>query len=298
MVTRFCEIDDFCRSLLAGEHPQLPARSGQKKGRGGCLSWSEVMTSRVFFPASHDRTFQHFYQGQMLLPGRAEFPGRPRYKRFVELIPMAWLALCGYLPTRPGPATGLQCIDSLPLRVCHHRRLSSHKVLAGLAQRGQSSRGWCYGFPLPLVSKAQGEVLGLTLTPGHSDDRRPVAKLVPQRWGQWFGERGDLGQELLEQLWAQGLPLITKLKRHRRNKLMPLLDKLLLRKRALLECVHDQRKNSSQLQHPPHRSAINGIVNRLAAVVAYTFPPQKPALDRFVASQNQAQQLLLAALTV
>jgi hypothetical protein len=38
----------------------LPARSGQKKGRSGCLSLSEVMTIVVFFHASHYRTFKHF----------------------------------------------------------------------------------------------------------------------------------------------------------------------------------------------------------------------------------------------
>jgi DDE family transposase len=184
----FCEIDDFCRSLWAREHPQLPARSGQKKGRGGCLSWSEVMTIVVFFPASHYRTFKHFYQGQMLMQGRAEFPGLPSYNRFVELIPMALLPLCGSLPTHKGQPTGLQFIDSLPIRVCHNRRISSHQVFAGLAQRGKSSRGWFYGFKLHLVINEQGEVLGLTLTPGNTDDRRPVAKLVRQLWGKLLGD--------------------------------------------------------------------------------------------------------------
>jgi IS5 family transposase len=298
MVTMFCEIDDFCRSLLAREHPQLPARSGPKKGRGGCLSWSEVLTIVVFFHASHYRTFKHFYQGQMLMQGRAEFPGLPSYHRCVELIPMALLPLCRYLQTRKGQPTGIQFIDSLPIRVCHNRRISSHKVFAGLAQRGKSSRGWFYGFKLHLVINEQGEVLGLTLTPGNTDDRRPVAKLVRPLWGKLFGDRGYLSQELFEQLWAQGLPLITKLKRNRKNKLLLLLDKLRLRKRALMECVNDQLKNISQMEHTPHRSATHRIVNMLAAVVAYTFQPKKPALDRFVASQNQEQQLLLAAITV
>jgi transposase len=298
IVTMFCEIDDFCRFLWAREHPQLPARSGQKKGRGGCLSLSEVMTIVVFFHASHYRTFKHFYLGQMLTQGRAEFPGLPSYNRFVELIPMALLPLCGYLQTRKGQPTGIQFIDSLPIRVCHNRRISSHQVFAGLAQRGKSSMGWFYGFKLHLVINEQGEVLGLTLTPGNTDDRRPVAKLVRQLWGKLFGDRGYLGQELFEQLWEQGLQLITKLKRNMRNKLMPLLDKLLLRKRALIECVNDQLKNISQIEHTRHRSAINGIVNMLAAVVAYTFQPKKPALDRVVASQTQEQQLLLAAITV
>src|SRR5947209_4968641 len=98
MVTIFCDIDDFCRSLLARKHPQLPARSGQKKRRDHGLSLSEVMTILVWwFHASHDRTFQPFYQGQLLTQGKTEFPGLPSYNRFVELIPLALLPLGGYL---------------------------------------------------------------------------------------------------------------------------------------------------------------------------------------------------------
>src|SRR3982751_1314300 len=298
MVTMFCEIDDFCRSLLAREHPQLPARSGQQKGRGRGLSLSEVMTIVVFFHVSHYRTFKHFYQGRMLTQGRAEFPSLPSYNRFVELIPLTLVPLCSFMQTRKGQPTGIQFIDSLPIRVCHNRRISSHKVFAGLAQRGKGSMGWFYGFKLHLVINDRGEVLGLTLTPWNTDARRPVSKLVRQLWGKLFGDRGYLGQELFEQLWTEGVQLITKLKRKMKNKLMPVLDKLLLRKRALIECVNDQLKNISQIEHTRHRSAANGIVNMLAAVVAYTFQPKKPALDLSTITENQAQQLLLAAVTI
>jgi Transposase DDE domain len=83
-----------------------------------------------------------------------------------------------------------------------------------------------------------------------------------------------------------------------KNKLMPLFDKLLLRKRALIECVNDQLKNVSQIEHTRHRSAVNGVVNMLAAVVAYTFQPKKPALDLSTTSESQAQRLLLAAVAI
>jgi Transposase DDE domain len=158
--------------------------------------------------------------------------------------------------------------------------------------------GWFYGFKLHLVINDRGELLGLTLTPGNTDDRRPVAKLVRSLWGKLFGDRGYISQELFEQLWAQDLQLITKLKRNMKNKLMPVLDKLLLRKRALIECVNDQLKNVSQIEHTRHRSAANGIVNMLAAVVAYTFQPKKPALDLSTMSESPAQQLLLAAVAI
>ena len=77
-----------------------------------------------------------------------------------------------------------------------------------------------------------------------------------------------------------------------KNHLMPVIDKLLLRKRALIECVNDQLKNISQIEHTRHRNPVNGIVNIIAAVIAYTFQPKKPTLDLFTADGNQAQQLL------
>ena len=76
---------------------------------------------------------------------------------------------------------------------------------------------------------------------------------------------------------------------------MPVLDKVLLRQRALIECVNDQLKNSSQIEHTRPRSATNGMVNMVAAVVAYTFPSKKPALDLSTNQSSSDHQLLLAA---
>jgi hypothetical protein len=297
IVPVFCDIDDFCQRFLASRPQALEAHSTPKRKRPCALALSEILTILVYFHASHYRTFKHFYLDHMLGQRRAEFPHLLSYTRFVELIPLALLPLCAYLQTRQGACTGLQFIDSLPIRVCHNRRIHSHKVFAGLAQRGKSSMGWFYGFKLHLVINEQGELLGVTLTPGNVDDRRPVQKLVRHLWGKLFGDRGYISQELFEQLWAQNLQLITKLKRNRKNKLLPVLDKLLLRQRALLEAANDQWKNISQIAPTRQRSATPGLVNRLAAAVAYTFPPKKPALDRATTTENQAQQRLLAAVT-
>ena len=294
----FCQIDDFCRRFEPAWQHQLLASAGKKRNRTSRLSLSEIMTILVLFHDPHDRTFKHFYLRQVHAHWQAEFPALPSYSRFVELIPTALLPLYTYLQTRRGSCTGIQFIDSLPIRVCHNRRIHSHKVFAGLAQRGKSSMGWFYGFKLHLVINEQGEVLGLTLTPGQVDDRQPVPQLVHKLWGKLFGDRGYISQNLFEQLWAEGLPLVTKLKRNMKNKLMPLLDKLLLRKRALIECVNDPLKNISQIEHTRHRSAVNGMVNIVAAVVAYTFQPKKPALDLLARQDSPNQQLLLANMTV
>jgi hypothetical protein len=87
--------------------------------------------------------------------------------------------------------------------------------------------------------------------------------------------------------------LLTKRKRNRKNPMMPLLDKVLLRQRALIECVNDQWKNISPTEHTRHRSPLNGIVHMITALVAYTFQSKKPASDLF--TTGRAQQPLLPA---
>jgi hypothetical protein len=154
IVTVFCDIDDFCQHLLEAQYPQLTACSSQKRYRSRSLTLSEVMTILVFFHASHYRTFKHFYFAHILEQRHAEFPALPSYTRFVELIPWTLLPLCAYIQTRKGPVTGLQFIDSLPIRVCHNRRIHSHKVFTGLARRGKGSMGWFYGFKLHLVIRS------------------------------------------------------------------------------------------------------------------------------------------------
>jgi hypothetical protein len=59
---------------------------------------------------------------------------------------------------------------------------------------------------------------------------------------------------------------------------MPLLDKILLRKRSLIETVNDQRKNISQIERARHRSPTNFVVNLIAGLIAYTHQPKKPTL--------------------
>jgi hypothetical protein len=94
------------------------------------------------------------------------------------------------------------------------------------------------------VINDQGELLALCLTPGNVDDRRPVPRLARRLFGKLFGDRGYISQPLAEQLWVRyGLRLITKVRRNLRERLLAYTDKLLLRKRALIESVNDQLKN-------------------------------------------------------
>ena len=130
--------------------------------------------------------------------------------------------------------------------------------------------------------------MAFQITAGTVDDRQPVPRWVKGLTGKLFGDRGYLSQKLFETLLEQDLQLITQLRKGMQNKLLPLADKLLLRKRALIETINDQLKNISQVEHTRHRSVINWMVNLLAGLVAYTHQPKKPSLNL---SQNQLKLL-------
>ncbi|WP_016762423.1 IS982 family transposase, partial [Leptospira kirschneri] len=125
------------------------------------------------------------------------------------------------------------------------------KVFKYIAQRGKSSTGWFYGFKLHLIINDQGELLSFMVTPGNVDDRnlKVIFPLVKNIYGKLFGDRGYISQSLFESLYEKGIQLITKLKKNMKNKLMPLVDKILLRKRAIIESVNDELKNICQIQH-------------------------------------------------
>lgn len=276
IVTLFCEIDDFCTQLEPELNRYLlPVRQRERESR---MHLSEVMTILVWFHVVGYRNFKQFYLHEVSKHLRHEFPHLVSYNRFVELQRAALLPLCIYLKSRYGECSGLSFIDSTPLAVCHNRRIHSHQVFAEVAARGKSSVGWFYGFKLHLVVNDAGELLTCCLTPGNVDDRKPVPQLVKELWGKLFGDKGYLSQPLREQLLDQDLQLITKLRRNMQNKLIPLMDKLLLRKRAILETIVDQLKNISQIEHTRHRSVWNFMGNLIAGLIAYTWRPSKPSL--------------------
>lgn len=278
IVPLFCDIHDFCQDFEPLMNGHLIEEGKKKRHRKGTLHLSEVMTLIVAFHQSGYRTFKHYYQRHVCVYLRWAFPRLVSYNRFVELMSDALLPLCAYLKTRKGQCSGISFIDSMPIAVCHNRRIPSHRVFAETAQRGKNSVGWFYGFKLHLVVNDCGEILAVQLTPGNTDDRVPVPKLVEDLFGKLFGDKGYISQQLFDLLYADGVQLVTKIRKNMKNKLMPVWDKLMLRKRAIIESVYDQLLNISQIEHTRHRSGFNFLVNVVSALIAYTHQEKKPSL--------------------
>ena len=275
----FCLVDDFCKIYLPTCRKQLINSGIKKRNRDARLSSSEIMTILIYFHQSHYRNFKHYYLSYVSQVLKAHFTGLVSYNRFVELTKSVMVPLCCFLQTLKGDQTGIYFIDATTIAVCHPKRANRNKVFRGLAKKSKSTMGWYFGFKLHLVINDKGELIAFKVTSSTTDDRHPVVDLARSLSGKLFGDKGYISQKLFAKLYDQGLQLITRLRRNMKAKLMPLIDKLLLRKRSVIETINDQLKNISQLEHTRHRSPVNFMVNVLGALIAYAFQPKKPSIN-------------------
>jgi hypothetical protein len=274
----YCAVDDFWQSFEPHWRARLLDNGKPQRQRAGDLSESEMMTLVIHFHQARYRDFKTYYTEFVQVYLRAEFPTLVSYPRFIQRLPSILEPLCVFLRHSFGRCTGIAFIDSTALAVCDNRRIHAHSVFQDLAARGKTSMGWFFGFKLHLIINDRGELLAVQVTPGNVDDRKPVPRLAQRLWGKLFGDKGYLSQPLRDQLRARGVHLITRLKANMKNQLMLLSDKLLLRKRAIIETVVDQLKNISQIEHTRHRSPVNFMVHLVAGLLAYCFQPKKPSL--------------------
>lgn len=273
----FCSIDDFCRSYLPVWRQNLLSHES-KRNRARSLSESEVMTILSAFHLSHYRDFKAFYLGYVCQHWHNAFPKLVSYSRFIEYVPSILVPLCAYLHSLFGKCSGISFLDSTKIAVCDNHRIKQHKVFKDIARRGKTSTGWFYGFKLHFFINDEGELLSLTLTTGEIDDRRPVPDLIAGLFGKVFADKGYVSQKLFDLLQEKGITLFTKLKKGMKAKLMLLSDRLLLRKRAIIESVIDQLKNISQIEHTRHRASTGFLANLFGALIAYCHQPKKPSL--------------------
>lgn len=281
LVELFCAIDDFVKVFEPFYNQNLIEAKILKRIRKSKLSLSEVMTIIVYYHYLGYKNFKYYYIRHVCKYLKKDFPNLVSYNRFVELMSKALIPLIVYLNIKLGKATGISFIDSTSLNVCHNRRIHSHKVFKGLAQRGKTSKGWFYGFKLHLTINDKGELLGLFVTPGNVDDRNEqvIQNITKNIFGKMYGDKGYVSKILFELLFKRGISLFTKIKKNMENKLMPMYDKLMLKKRALIECVIGQFKEKCNIEHTRHRSIINFFVNIVSALINYTFFEKKPSLN-------------------
>jgi uncharacterized membrane protein (UPF0136 family) len=275
LLETFCQIDDFCKTYEKSIAPKTIGRKSACR-----MTTSEVVTIVVMFHQSNYRNFKAYFKQCVAVHYKKEFPKLLSYNRFVEVKAGCLTVLAAYLKHQAiGKKSDVAFVDSTAIAVCHNKRSMRNRVFAGFAKKTKSTMGWYFGFKLHLVVNSCGEILSCCITKSTTDDRKPVPQLVAGLQGKLFGDKGYISKKLTDSLASQGLKLITTVRRNMKNKLLPLAEKLLLRKRFVIETINDQLKNISQIEHTRHRSLTNFLINCLAGLVAYTMAPKKPSIQ-------------------
>lgn len=279
IILLFCFVDDFCKECEKQMRNYLIEnnKKTRKPTRVSGLEMSEIITIILLFYRSNMLNFKVFYK-HLELHHKRDFTKMPTYERFCAIkqkaIPMLmWLFKC-ILSQGQSEAY----IDATALRVSHNKRMNSHKVFKGIAAVGKSTMGWFYGFKLHLVIDLQGNIINARLTKGNCDDRSPVEDLIQEFQGVIYGDKGYISQDLFSRLWKKGVKLVTGVKANMKNKFMILKEKILLRKRSLIESVFSVLKRNG-LEHSRHRSVHGFILHILGSLISYQLNRKKPEIS-------------------
>lgn len=295
LVTLFYLVDEFCKKF----EPDWRARqieSGERiRVKQGTMTLPEVMTIVIWFHASNHRTFKKYYLEHVSIHLRDSFPNLVSYTRFLELMSEAALPLLALMMSLLAPATLVNFVDSTTLDVCDNKRIWKHRVFKGIATRGKSSMGWFFGLKLHLTVNERGEITSFLLTPGHTADNNQelMLKLTEKLTGKLYADKGYISHDLFLSLLQKGIHLITGIRRNMKNQLLSLWDKLMLRKRSIIETINDQLKNTQQIEHSRHRSPQNFIVNLISGLICYQLQPKKPSIHYTKQQQGLLTQPLL-----
>lgn len=286
----FCSVDDFCLVFEPALEKRQLSTGKKTRKRRFTMSTSEIVTITVLFHLSGIRTFKHFYTGYVQKHLQNEFPCTVSYNRFVELMQSNMLTLALYMKTCClGECTGISFLDSTPIRACKNKRITQNKVFKDIANIGKSTMGWFYGFKLHIVVNDKGELLDFIITQANVDDRAPLKEdnFLKKIFGSLYADKGYISKELTTLLFDQDIHLVTGIRNNMKNVIMTLKDKILLRKRSVIETINDQLKNIAQAEHSRHRSFGNFITNLVASLIAYSFQDKKPSIKFETENTNQ-----------
>ena len=260
-------LEEFASMYQEWEKKQL-LPSCKQRHRHGRMTLGERLTILIFFYISPCKNFKNYYINYLAKFYKNEFPQLISYSRFIQTMPHLFAPLCVLLHCLKGERTGHYIVDSTHIPVCHNKRINRHKVFKGLAQRGKTTMGWFFGFKLHVVINNKGEVMAIKITGGNVSDRSVLKDLVKNLFGKIYADKGYISKKLFKELWRKGLHIITGIRKNMKNYLMPMIDKINLRKRFKIETFFSQLKEKYNLVHSRHRSQSNFFVHVFAIIAA------------------------------
>lgn len=280
LTTIFYHTDEFCKLFEKEFSIRVLSEGKNIRKRSSSLLLSEVMTIVIYYQQSGYKTFKDYYTKNNEL--KSAFPGLTSYNRFVELQQKIAMPLAIFTKLYAlGTCDGISYIDSFSLSVSHQKRISSHKTFQEFAARGKTSVGWFYGFKVHVVINGWGEIIDFAITTGNivDNNEQVIEKITKKIYGKVYGDKGYLlNAELFEKLYSKGIHIVTKIRSNMKNKFMDMKDKIMLKKRGVIESVGAILKEDLNIEHSRYRSPISLMINVLAALTAYGFRKKKPSI--------------------
>ena len=134
----YCMADDFCKEFtFQQEKYMIKDKKTNHRNKPNRMSDAEIMVILILFHSGGFRCFKHYYKEYVCKHLKHLFPRQVSYNRFIELEKEVLLPLTIFIKkVLLGTCTGINFVDSTPLRVCRNQRILIHKTFEGLAERG------------------------------------------------------------------------------------------------------------------------------------------------------------------
>jgi len=140
--------------------------------------------------------------------------------------------------------------------------------------------GFFFGFKLHILIDHLGHIVKFRFTKASMSDNNKdnIVSFLDGLKGKVYADKGYINQKMWEELMNSGLQIITKIRKNMKNKLIPMMDKLLLMKRGIIESAFNLMITQCDLEHSRHRSPINAFSSMVAALIAFTYLDHLPTI--------------------
>lgn len=271
----FDHVDNLINVMNNSSQKKLFITFNPKGGRPSGLSLQSILAFGIFRYAVGIKDIKHYHR-YLINHFPKELGHIPTYPNFNHLINQSTsyvicllLLICHY---NKSSMPSLYFLDSSPLKVCENKRIFAHKVCEGIAKRGKSSMGWFFGFKLHVVCDALGRLVSIMITPGNTDDRKFVLKLLKNLKGLCIADAGYISKKLMGLLYKQNLLFITDVKKSMKR-LMSKTEHALLKQRQRVEGVFSSLKHRLKAEASIARSPLGYLSRCLYACLTFALAP-------------------------
>lgn len=194
----------------------------------------------------------------------------PSYKSFVRKCHQALAGMLRILDQLLVKDASIRFMDSTMLHVCKLVRANRHRVAQAIAGFGMNWQGWHYGFKLHAACTPDGRLVAVYFTAANAHDGQQIPHLVNDATTIAVGDGTYNASVMRRKMWREHHAYILAPPHPKQNKqLLAEWQRLLLRKRAKIECTFDYLKEHLLLETSFPRSVNGYAVHYIRVLTAY-----------------------------